>query len=321
MATTEELLVDILAELRRSRSQPLGFGHPPKARFIFANRQYNDCLWYFWLGDKNTHEPIEHTALTGTIEKLEIEEKTFRGKPDPKVNLHIRADRPYVIQAGFDTLFAKGLLFSLDALSKGELSGVVTIAVEPGETEQVLFCRVYVGDRSVFAPYEESVNWHQVIASIKAKLGASDDSPVEPSTAPIAAHPVTGQTELIPDERGGIADKLGTMIKQMSAQEVDAVFKKLNEWRKELGENAYTLLYQKWKARSNQLKPIDRTDVIAAITVEMDRLEWTTDDGRDYLLKTYSKRKRAELEDAQLVEFLGYLKGLRSGLVGAGVDF
>lgn len=320
MATTEELLADILAELRQSRSQQVGFGHPPKPRYIYANRQYNDCLWYFWLGDKNTHEPIEYTALTGTIEKLEIEEKEFRGKPDPKVNLHIRADRSYVIQAGFDTLFAKGLLSSLDALSKGELCGVVTIAVEPGETEQVLFCRVYVSDRLVFAPYEEPVNWRKVVASIKAKLGVSDGIP-DKASPPISAHPITGQTELIPDERGGIADKLGTMIKQMSAQEVDLVLKKLNEWRKELGENAYGLLHQKWQARSNQLKPIDRADVIAAISVEMDRLEWTSDDGRDYLLKTYNKRKRAELEDMQLVEFLSYLKGVRSELVGTGIDF
>jgi hypothetical protein len=160
---TEELLQAILDELRSSR-QPLGFGHPPKPRYIYANRQYSDCLWYFWNGAKNEHEPIAHTALTGTIEKLEIEEKEFRGKPDPKVNLHIRADRAYIIQAGFDTLFARGLLYTLSKLPTEAFRQPITIAVEPGETEQVLFCRIYnpTTGNSVYAPYPDEVDWPTV---------------------------------------------------------------------------------------------------------------------------------------------------------------
>lgn len=160
---TEELLQAILEELRATR-QPLGFGYPPKPRYIYANRQYNDCLWYFWNGAKNEHEPIEYTALTGTIEKLEIEEKEFRGKPDPKINLHIRADRLYVIQAGFETLFAKGLLYTLAKLPTEAFRQPITIAVEPGETDQVLFCRIYnpITGNSVYAPYPDEVDWPTV---------------------------------------------------------------------------------------------------------------------------------------------------------------
>jgi hypothetical protein len=165
---TDALLQAILDELKASRSSqnkpPLGFGHPPKPRYIYANRQYSDCLWYFWNGAKNEHEPIEATALTGWVEKLEIEEKEFRGKPDPKVNLSIRADRPYVIQAGFDTLFAKGLLYTLAKLPVEAYRQPITIAVEPGETEQVLFCRIYNPStgNSVYAPYPDEVDWNAV---------------------------------------------------------------------------------------------------------------------------------------------------------------
>jgi hypothetical protein len=171
---TEELLQAILEELRADRRAPvtLGFGHPPKPRYIYANRQYPDCLWYFWNGGKNEHEPIAHHAVTGTIEKLEIETKEFRGKPDPKVNLTIRADRTYIIQAGFDTLFAKGLLFTLAKLPSDAFRQPITIAVEPGETEQVLFCRIYNPStgNSVYAPYPDDVDWQAVTQRAIGKI-------------------------------------------------------------------------------------------------------------------------------------------------------
>jgi hypothetical protein len=165
---TDELLKAILDELRAARRStsaiPLGFGYPPKPRYIYANRQYSDCLWYFWNGAKNEHEPIAFQALTGMIEKLEIETKAFRGKPDPKVNLAVRAERSYIIQAGFDTIFAKGLLYTLAKLPVEAFRQPITIAVEPGETEQVLFCRIYNPStgNSVYAPYPDDVDWPAV---------------------------------------------------------------------------------------------------------------------------------------------------------------
>ena len=161
------LLLEILNELKAQRQlqqQPLGFGHPPKARYIYANRQYPDCLWYFWNGGKSVHEPIEHHAITGFIEKLEVEEKEFRGKPDLKVNLHIRADRSYVIQSGQDTLFAKGLLYTLSKLPVEAFKKPITIAVEAGETEQVLFCKIYnpITGNAVYAPYPDDAHWETV---------------------------------------------------------------------------------------------------------------------------------------------------------------
>ena len=69
----------ILEELQASKQQ-LGFGHPPKPRYIYTNRQYPDCLWYFWDGENNKHEPILFNALTGIIDKLETEEKEYKGK-------------------------------------------------------------------------------------------------------------------------------------------------------------------------------------------------------------------------------------------------
>jgi hypothetical protein len=80
------------------------------------------------------------------------------------VNLSIRADRAYIIQAGFDTLFSKGLLYTLAKLPIEAFRQPITIAVEPGETEQVLFCRIYnpATGHSVYAPYPDEVDWQSV---------------------------------------------------------------------------------------------------------------------------------------------------------------
>jgi hypothetical protein len=54
-------------------------------------------------------------------------------------------------------------------------------------------------------------------------------------------------------------------------------------------------------------QPIDLSDVIAQTDVELKRLGWTHVQGRRYLEKTYSKRSRQHLTDAELIEFLDYL--------------
>lgn len=164
----------ILQELQASKQQ-LGFGHSPKPQYIYANRQYAECLWYFWDGAKKEHEPILFQALTGIIEKLEIEEKEYKGKPEFKVNLHIKADRNYVIQSGLETLFAKGLIYTLSKLPIAAFTQPITIAVEPGDTEQVLFCRVYnpVTGIAVYAPYTEPVNWQDVIVRATSKINTA----------------------------------------------------------------------------------------------------------------------------------------------------
>jgi hypothetical protein len=317
----ETLLTEILQELRKLTAPPLGFNHPPKPRYVYANRQYSDCLWYFWNGGKNEHEPIAHHALTGAIERIEIETKEFRGKPDIKVNLHIRGDRFYVLQSGFDTLFAKGLLWSLDQLPSLTAGAVLTIAVEPGDTEQVLFCRVYGPDgQSIYAPYPDTTDWVAIAASVQSKLGGESVKPEPKKVVPVSpapefkANPLSGQGELISDESGGIVDRLNRLIKQMGAQEIDGIGGTLAEWRERLGENAYDLLYRRWDARAKQLGvgSIDRAGVIAAISVEMQLLEWSNEKGSLYLQSKYGKKKRSELTDSELLEFLGQLKELRT---------
>ncbi|WP_339390270.1 hypothetical protein [Crocosphaera watsonii] len=55
---------------------------------------------------------------------------------------------------------------------------------------------------------------------------------------------------------------------------------------------------------------LDFSEIIARSNVELKRLKWTTEQGREYLVKTYGKRSRQVLSDGELLEFLRYLEGL-----------
>ncbi len=142
---------------------------------IYTNRQYPECLWYFWDGENKRHEPILFNALTGIIEKLETEEKEHKGKRNLKINLHIRAERNYVIESGSETMFSKGLLYTLSRLPVEKFSQAITIAVEPGEEAKVSFCRIYnpATGQAVYAPYTEPVDWQNVIARATSKINTA----------------------------------------------------------------------------------------------------------------------------------------------------
>jgi hypothetical protein len=267
--TTTDLLQAILEELRSQR-QPLGFGHPPKPRYIYANRQYQDCLWYFWNGAKNMHEPIQYHAVTGIIEKLEIEEREFRGKPDLKVNLYIRADRVYVIQSGYDTLFSKGLIYTLSKLPAEAFRQPITIAIEPGDTDQVLFCRIYnpATGQAVFAPYTDQVDWNKVTQRAIGKITSAHGE------IPSAEDPVAPESQVsdpVPPQQAQVRQPAPTTSAPATAA-------------------------------------IDVTETLNAINLELERIGWDRIRGGNYLQQTYRKKTRADLTPDELNEFLQHLK-------------
>ena len=55
-------------------------------------------------------------------------------------------------------------------------------------------------------------------------------------------------------------------------------------------------------------EPIDLSDAIARTRVELNRLRWTNQQGREYLQQKYNKRSRQELTDQEMLEFLHYLE-------------
>ncbi|VEP15376.1 conserved hypothetical protein [Hyella patelloides LEGE 07179] len=57
---------------------------------------------------------------------------------------------------------------------------------------------------------------------------------------------------------------------------------------------------------------LDFNEIRHKIDLEMKRLSWTKEQGRDYLLSTYGKRARLHLTDEELLEFWHYLENLPS---------
>lgn len=60
--------------------------------------------------------------------------------------------------------------------------------------------------------------------------------------------------------------------------------------------------------KKKKSEPVDLSDVIAKTDVEIERLGWTKEQGRDYLKKTYGKIGRTLLSEEELLDFLRYLE-------------
>ena len=52
---------------------------------------------------------------------------------------------------------------------------------------------------------------------------------------------------------------------------------------------------------------VDLSDALARTSVELKRLRWSNQQGRDYLKRTYGKQLRKDLNDEEMLEFLHYL--------------
>jgi hypothetical protein len=62
--------------------------------------------------------------------------------------------------------------------------------------------------------------------------------------------------------------------------------------------------------------PVDLSDVIAKTDVELQRLGWTAEQGREHLIKTYGKRGRTLLTEEELQGFLKHLESQPDPVAG-----
>ncbi|MEH2056074.1 MAG: hypothetical protein V7K97_07935 [Nostoc sp.] len=68
--------------------------------------------------------------------------------------------------------------------------------------------------------------------------------------------------------------------------------------------------------RKKKAEPVDLSDVIAKTDVELQRLNWTPEQGREHLIKTYGKRGRTLLTEEELHGFLKYLQSQPDPIAG-----
>ncbi|MCC5670565.1 hypothetical protein LC653_44045 [Nostoc sp. CHAB 5784] len=127
---------------------------------IYCNR-HNGSLWYTL--NNSEASAITQTALTGYLRELKFEKCERRGKEVYKLLITIQADRPYILESGHDTHFAKSVLAAIATLTPQQLYSPITLQPQAGTTdENVLFCRVWVESELVMASYNEQTEWREV---------------------------------------------------------------------------------------------------------------------------------------------------------------
>lgn len=117
----------------------LGLGEPP-VRVYLTVGEADGAGWAKNEGGKWVGVP--ERALWGRVTDVRLVPKEFRGKPSLKLDVYVQADRAYVIRAGHDTTFSRGLLLALSSIT--DFSQVLALCVEPGsDNEKVVFGKVY----------------------------------------------------------------------------------------------------------------------------------------------------------------------------------
>ena len=64
------------------------------------------------------------------------------------------------------------------------------------------------------------------------------------------------------------------------------------------------------KFKIEMVETTDLSQLIAETHVEMQRLDWTPQQGREYLIETYGKRGRTLLTEEELLDFLQHLESI-----------
>ncbi len=227
----------------------LGFGAVPKHQYVFVSKEPDHC-WYM-LAEDERRIPIYERALTGAITGIEVNKRVeTRFGVVEKTDLYILADKPYIIRSGSESYFSQSLLLSLDVLTSGQLSNLLTIAVSPGNSN-VVFCKIY--DPVTYCSI--GVSWE-------------------------------GHREIDWQDLG---------------QKVSLKINKIHNFNQDKNQSQ--------PETSDNIKTVEPRDVFIAQTdTYLTQLNWTPEQGREYLQQKYGRRSRLQLTDTEILDFIDYLK-------------
>jgi hypothetical protein len=327
MPQAEELLAQILQVLQQQNEPKLGFTAPPVPQCIYVNRQYEDCLWFFWNHAEQTHEPIRSRALRCVVERVEVLEKEYKGKRNQKLRVRVRADHPYILESGLETVFAKGLLHKIASLEPEQLQRPLTLAVQEGEEATVVFAQLFdTSGKLVVAPYSEQTNWGQVIDEAIAKLAIahgeipqSENAELAPAELARAQKPKQAKAKPQIYEPSGLVDRyrfyLNNAVTWADVTAANDWIRAPEQWGEVSSLPGLEADLNRWSASARARittetvgDPEDLSDLIAATTVQLSRLQWTTAQGREHLAANYGCKGRSQLSPIQLTDFLEFLQ-------------
>jgi hypothetical protein len=161
-----DILNEIAAEVKRialaESPQRLGFGAKRKhTKHVHCNLKHGG-VWHF-MDEANNPIVIEHEALTGYVRALEFKPAIDQGEKVFNLSCTLEADEFYVLESESTSHFSKALLSAIAKLKSSELQQPLTLVPQViSLIEEVLTCQVYQGDRLVYAPYDQTMDWKGV---------------------------------------------------------------------------------------------------------------------------------------------------------------
>lgn len=171
------------------------FSPPDRALFIYCNRQRSSGLWYT-LDDHREPVALYHKAICGYLKDLSLTKAMRRGKPVGKLRIGLQGDRRYVLEAGEESEFTKSALACLLGLETSKLFLPITLMPDPGESEEVVFCQIFVDNERVRSSREIlPADLKDAVVELRQRLGLPPQeeeeetgerggSPMKPKAAP-----------------------------------------------------------------------------------------------------------------------------------------
>lgn len=318
LADVKKLLGLILDELRASKVS-LGFQESVLTPVYLNSVKSPGHVWYRIVDGEQI--PIKDQAFTGYLTRIERVTETRREKDSEKLHLWMegKAGALYRFECGWGRQTFKSLISAIASLSPDEIKQPITLYPYVGKDPSVLFVKLYLNRKAVFSPYGDDTDWDALWSAATQNLGSASDSigPVEPETK---VKPTPSPMTVVPGVSGsGVIDQVKLNLSHCNTIDdlVALAFwlhdSQEGESLREVPES-YGWVLEKIKERAN-MASCSIVDVLAGTDVEMRRLGWTAQQGRDYLFRAYRKRSRQELHQGQLIDFLAFLKSQPNNLL------
>ena len=147
------------------------FSPPDRALFIYCNRQRSSGLWYT-LDDHREPVALHHKAICGYLREISLTKALRRGKSVGKLRIGLQGDRRYVLEAGEESEFTKSALACLLGLEPNKLFLPITLMPDPGESEEVMFCQIFVDNERVRSSREIlPADLKEAVVELRQRLG------------------------------------------------------------------------------------------------------------------------------------------------------
>lgn len=181
----------------------MGLGGAPDPIYLHVSESIGEDgevhPWHMWDGKKQI--PVKDRSLTGVLSNIRLKlGPEFKGKRPVKIQLRIDAgSQPYVLQAGVETTFTRGMLLALDMVD--DISQPLMFVVANGG-EKVVFARLHLAANAerVKIMWDKERKLFPLVQKLQQKIGqkpqtwedvqatgqyeARDDAPEQPEQEP-----------------------------------------------------------------------------------------------------------------------------------------